>query len=135
MVRNSFVLYFIDRHALLTSSFYIIVWTHPAEPSPRSSSLANPPFLEVMKSEYGDILVLLESSTDDDGCWNAEKMVNQTESYRLFYNAISLCSFFGACLQSKRSRGWDLQPRENHLQCTARNMDGVGQKIVFLDRG
>src|SRR5487761_421585 len=25
MVRNSFVLYFIDRHALLTSSFYIIV--------------------------------------------------------------------------------------------------------------
>ena len=33
MVRNSFVLYFFDRHALLTSSFYIIVWTHPAEPS------------------------------------------------------------------------------------------------------
>jgi hypothetical protein len=59
-------------------------------PLPRLSSLANPPFLEVKKSKYGDILVLLEYSTDDDGCWNAEKMVNQTESYRLFYNAISL---------------------------------------------
>ena len=31
--RDSFVLCFIDRHALLTGSFYIIVWTHPAEPS------------------------------------------------------------------------------------------------------
>jgi hypothetical protein len=62
-------------------------------PLPRLSSLANPPFLEVMKSKYGDILVLPESSTDDDGCWNAEKMVNQTKSYRLFYNAISLWYF------------------------------------------
>src|SRR6267378_7751005 len=92
-------------------------------PLPRSSSLANPLFLEVMMSKHGDILVLPESSTDDDGCWNAEKMVNQTESYRLFNNAISLCSFFGACLQSKRSRGWDLQPRENHLRCTARKLN------------
>jgi hypothetical protein len=76
-------------------------------PLPCSSSLANSPFLEVMKSKHGDILVLPDSSssTDDDGCWNAEKMVNQTESYQLFNNAISLCSFFGACLQSKRSRG------------------------------
>jgi hypothetical protein len=67
----------------------IIVWTHP---SAESSSLANPPFLELeaMKSKHGHILVL---PTDDDGCWNAEKMVNQTESYRLFNNAISLCSF------------------------------------------
>jgi hypothetical protein len=46
-----------------------------------------------MKSKHGDILGLPESSTDDDGCWNAEKMVDQTESYRLFNNAISLCSF------------------------------------------
>jgi hypothetical protein len=52
---------------------------------PRCFSLANPP------------LLLPESSTNDDCCWNAEKMVNQTESYRLFNNAISLCSqFFGA---------------------------------------
>jgi hypothetical protein len=59
---------------------------------PHSSSLANLPFLEVMKSKHGDILVPPESSTNDDGCWNAEKMVNQTESHRLFNNAISLCS-------------------------------------------
>jgi hypothetical protein len=38
-----------------------------------------------MKSKHGDI--------HDDGCWNSEKMVNQTESYRLFNNMISLCSF------------------------------------------
>jgi hypothetical protein len=62
-------------------------------PLPRSSSLANPPFLEVMKSKHGDILVPPDSPTRDDGCWNAEKMVNQTESLRLFNNAISLCSF------------------------------------------
>jgi hypothetical protein len=74
-------------------------------PLPCSSSLANRPFLEVMKSKHGDILVLPDSSTDDDGCWDAEKMVNQTGSYQLLNNAISLFSFFGACLQSKRSRG------------------------------
>jgi hypothetical protein len=61
-------------------------------PLPRSFSLANPPFLEVMKSKHGDILVLPESSTIDDGYWNAEKMVNEKESHRLFNNAISLCS-------------------------------------------
>ena len=59
-------------------------------PLPCSFSLAN---LEVMKSKHGDILVLPESSTIDDGYWNAEKMVNEKESYRLFNNAISLCSF------------------------------------------
>ena len=37
----------------------------PFLPLPRSSSLANPPFLEVMKSKHGDILVLPESSTND----------------------------------------------------------------------
>ena len=131
MVRNSFVLCFIDRHALLTDSFYIIVWTLFAEPS---RLCPDPPFLEVMKSKHGDILVLPESSTDDDGFWDAEKMVIQTESYRLLNNAISLCSFFGACLQSKSSRTWDLQPRENHLPCTAGNMDEVEQRMVFLDR-
>src|ERR1700743_1026150 len=124
MVRNSFVLCFINHHALLTGSFYIIVWTLPAEPS---CLCPEPRFLEVMKSKHGDILVLPEYSTDDDGCWNAEKMVNQTESYRLFNNAISLCSFFGTC-------SWDLQPRENHLQRTARNMDEVEQRMVFLHR-
>jgi hypothetical protein len=74
-------------------------------PLPRSSSLANPPFLELeaMKSKHGHILVL---PTDDDGCWNAEKMVNQTESYRLFNNAISLCSFssilYGMLVKQKK---------------------------------
>src|ERR1700740_165234 len=131
MVRNSFVLCFIDRHALLTDSFYIIVWTLFAEPS---RLCPDPPFLEGMKSKHGDILVLPESSTDDDGCWDAEKMVIQTESYRLLNNAISLCSFFEACLQSKSSRSWNLQPRENHLPCTAGNMDEVEQRMVFLDR-
>src|SRR5712664_4109076 len=107
MVRNSFLLRsyscFLDRRALLTGFFYIIVWTHPsAEPSclcPAGSRwrLASPPFLEVIKSKHGDILLLPESSTNDDCCWNAEKMVNQTESYRLFNHAISHCSqFFGA---------------------------------------
>ena len=46
-----------------------------------------------MKSKHGDILLLPESSTNDGSCWNAEKMVNQTGSYRLFNNAISFCSF------------------------------------------
>jgi len=79
-------------------------------PLPRWFSLANPPFLEVIKSKHGDILLLPESSTNDDGCWNAEKMVNQTESHQLFNNAISLYSFskfFGAYLLSQRSRGWE----------------------------
>ena len=62
-------------------------------PLPCSFSLANPPFLEVMRSKHGDILVLPESSTIDDGYWNAEKIVNEKESHRLFNNAISLCSF------------------------------------------
>jgi len=35
----------------------------------------------------------MESSINVDGCWNAEKMVNQTESHQLFNNAISLYSF------------------------------------------
>jgi len=79
-------------------------------PLPRSFSLANPPFLEVMKSKHGDILVLPESSTNDDSCWNAEKMVNQKEGHRLFNNAISLCSFstvLWGMLAKPRSRGWE----------------------------
>src|ERR1700727_1853300 len=59
-------------------------------PLPRSFSLAN---LEVMKLKHGDILVLPESSADDDSCWNAEKMVNQKEGHRLFNDAISLFVF------------------------------------------
>src|SRR6267378_6492115 len=92
-------------------------------PLPRWFSLANPPFLEVIKSKHGDILLLPESSTNDDSCWNAEKMVNQTESYRLFNNAISLCSqFFGAYLLRQRSRRWEQGESSGgiHLQYTAR---------------
>ena len=97
----------------LAFSISYVVWTHPsAEPSclcPAGSRLrlANPPFLEVIKSKHGDILLLPESSTNDDCCWNAEKMVNQTESYRLFNNAISLCSqFFGAYDESIFNDTW-----------------------------
>jgi hypothetical protein len=69
------------------------VWTPPsAEPSCLCPT-CQPAFLDVMKSKHGDILVLPESSINVDGCWNAEKMVNQTESHQLFNNAISLCSF------------------------------------------
>ena len=108
-------------------------------PLPRSFSLANPPFLEVMKSKHGDILVLPESSTNDDSCWNAEKMVNQTESHRLFNN-ISLCSFstilWGryACKAKEAVVGnrVNLQPGEIHLQCTARNTDGVEQRMTVI---
>jgi len=88
-------------------------------PLPRWFSLANPPFQEVIKSKHGDILLLPESSTNDDSCWNAGKMVNQTESHPLFNNAISLCSqFFGAYLLRQRSRGWERveSSGENHLQ-------------------
>jgi hypothetical protein len=72
-------------------------------PLPRSSLLANPE-LEAMKSKHGHLLVL---PTDDDGCWNAEKMVNQTESYRLFNNAISLCSFSSILyMLAKQKKPW-----------------------------
>jgi len=69
-------------------------------PLPRSSSLVNPPFLDVIKSKHGDILVLPESSTDDDGYWNAEKMVNQMESYPTQYRSVHF--FWGMLAKQKK---------------------------------
>ena len=67
-------------------------------PLPRLSSLANPPFLEVMKSKYGDILVLLESLTDDDGCWNAGKDGQSNGKLSTFLQRDIALFIFGACL-------------------------------------
>ena len=133
VLRDSFVLCFIDRHALLTGSFYIIVWTHPAKPScpcPAYPRLPTRHFWKWWSRNTGTTRIfdgwrrLLERGKD--GQSNGKLSTFLRRDIALF--------IFGACLQSKRSRGWDLQPRENHLQCTARNMDGVEQKMVFLDR-
>jgi len=84
-----------------------------------------------MKSKHGDILVLPESSINVDGCWNAEKMVNQTESHQLFttpYRSVHFRhSFRHACKAKEAVVGTkvNLLPRAIHLQCTAQNTDGV----------
>ena len=66
---------------------------------------------------------------NDDGCWNAGKMANQTESHWLFNNAspadIALFIF-------DNSLGHACKAKEA-VRCTARNRDGVEQRMVFLD--
>ena len=81
---------------------------------PAFATHANPPFLEEMKSKHGDILVLPESSTNDDGCYNAEKMVNQTENYRLFNNDrefphVALWYFVDKAVHSRKESGIGLR--------------------------
>ena len=49
-------------------------------------------------------------------------ILNQTESHRLLSNVISLCSFSTI-----------LSGRRQAMRCTARNRDGVEQRMVFLD--
>ena len=48
------------------------------------------------------------------------------------YRSVRFRQFFGACLQSQEAvvgNRVNLQPGEIHLQCTARNTDGVEQRI------